>query len=176
MTNQTNDQISSYITFELGEETFASHVNNVVKILEMQKITEVPKAPDFMKGVINLRGSVLPVIDTRIKFGFDPKPYTEKTCILVLSIQIEDEPAEVGAIVDAVCDVLEYPAGEILPPPNLGSRYKTDFVDGVMKLNNRFIMILNMNSVFSTYEIINLKTKAQAVEDQTEGKNQLKED
>lgn len=172
MTNQTNDQISSYITFELGGETFASHVNYVVKILEMQKITEVPKAPEFMKGVINLRGNVLPVIDSRIKFDFEPKPYTDKTCILVLSVRIENEATEVGAIVDAVCDVLEYPAGDILPPPNLGSRYKSDFVDGVMKINDRFIMILNMSSVFSTDEIIKLKTRAKSIENQTEEKNQ----
>jgi purine-binding chemotaxis protein CheW len=174
MTNETNYQISSYLTFMLGEETFASHVNNVVKILEMQKITEVPKAPDFMKGVINLRGSVLPVIDARIKFGFKPLPYTEKTCILVLSIRIENEPAEVGAIVDAVLDVLEYPAGKILPPPNLGSRYKADFVDGVMKINEKFIMILNMDSVFSTDDIIHLKSKSETIQEETDNKN-LKE-
>jgi len=171
--NEANHQISSYLTFKLGEETFASHVNNVVKILEMQKITEVPKAPDFMKGVINLRGSVLPVIDARIKFGFKPLPYSEKTCILVLSIQVENELTEVGAIVDAVLDVLEYPAAEILPPPNLGSRYKTDFVDGVMKLKEKFIMILNMNSVFSTDDIINLKTKTEAIENETEKQPQV---
>jgi len=171
--NEANHQISSYLTFKLGEETFASHVNNVVKILEMQRITEVPKAPDFMKGVINLRGSVLPVIDARIKFGFKPLPYSEKTCILVLSIQVENELTEVGAIVDAVLDVLEYPAAEILPPPNLGSRYKTDFVDGVMKLNEKFIMILNMNSVFSTDDIINLKTKTEAIENETEKQTQV---
>ncbi len=175
MTNQTNHQISSYITFVLGEETFASHVNNVVKILEMQKITEVPKAPDFMKGVINLRGSVLPVMDARIKFGFKPQPYTDKTCILVLSILIQDESTEVGAIVDAVLDVLEYPAGEILPPPNLGSRYKADFVDGVLKLNDQFIMILNMNSVFSTDDIIHLKNKTQPIEEEAENKNKQQE-
>lgn len=154
-----NEEIRThhYLTFNLGGETFGSHVNNVVKILEMQKITEVPRAPEFMKGVINLRGNVLPVIDARIKFGMHPTPYTDKTCILVLNIEIDNEKVEVGAIVDAVMDVLEFPEDKIQPSPGLGSKYKSGYIDGVMKYREEFIMILNMNSVFSVQEIISLK-------------------
>lgn len=148
-----------YLTFVLGGETFASHVHNVIKILEMQKITEVPQAPGFMKGVVNLRGNVLPVIDARIKFGMQPAPYTEKTCILVLSIELENEQVQVGAIVDAVLDVVEFPEDQVKPSPGLGSKYKSDFIDGVMKLSDSFIMILNMNAVFSVQEIIKIKEK-----------------
>lgn len=164
MSDIQNDKINHYLTFNLGEETFASHVNNILKILEMQKVTEVPKSPHFMKGVINLRGNVLPIIDARLKFGIEPKPYTDKTCILVLSIIIEKETVEVGAIVDAVMDVIEFQKEHIKPSPRLGSKYKSDFIEGVMEINNKFIMVLNMDSVFSTDEIIDLKDKIEFTE------------
>ena len=157
MSDIEENQINSYLTFKLGEETFASHVTSVLKILEMQKITEVPKTPEFMKGVINLRGNVVPVIDARLKFGMEATAITEKTCILVLNIEIEDEQVEVGAIVDSVMDVIEYPKENIKPSPSLGSKYKSDFIEGVMKLNDQFVMVLNMDSVFSTEEIIDIK-------------------
>ncbi|MCF8364158.1 MAG: chemotaxis protein CheW [Bacteroidales bacterium] len=160
MNENDENQINHYLTFKLGDETFASHVNNILKILEMQKITEVPKSPEFMKGVINLRGNVLPIIDARLKFGIKPMPYTDKTCILVLSIIIEKESVEVGAIVDAVMDVIEFQRDNIKPSPSLGSKYKSDFIDGVMKIDDKFIMVLNMDSVFSTNEIIDLKDTA----------------
>ncbi len=151
---------NSYLIFELGNELFASHVKNVLKILEMQKITEVPKAPSYMKGVINLWGNVLPIIDTRQKFGMTAVEYTSKTCILVLSIKIDDEKTDIGAIVDSVQEVLEYDPENIKPSPSLGSQFKSEFIEGVMKINDKFIMVLNMDKVFSTDEIIELKEKA----------------
>lgn len=180
MSEQEDIKIDHYLTFVLGNETFASHVNHVTKILEMQKITEVPRAPEFMKGVINLRGNVLPVIDGRIKFGLQPKPYTDKTCILVLNIRLEGEQTMVGAIVDAVLDVIEFPEENIKPSPALGSKYSSDFIDGIIKVNEEFIMILNMDAVFSAQEIIELKTGEEtAIEDSpvknTESKNQNQE-
>jgi purine-binding chemotaxis protein CheW len=161
MSDSQKQVLNSYLTFKLGGEMFASHVENVIKILEMQHITEVPRTPPFMKGVINLRGNVLPVIDARIKFGIPQTEYTQKTCILVLNIRIEEEQVDVGAIVDAVHDVLEYDQDKILPPPGLGSKFKSGFIDGVMKVNDKFIMILNMNSVFSTEEIIDLQEQTE---------------
>lgn len=159
MSDKDEQKTNHYLTFKLGDETFASHVDSVTKILEMQKITEVPRAPEFMKGVINLRGNVLPVIDGRIKFGMKATPYTDKSCILVLNLSIDNDQVEVGAIVDAVMNVVEFPEEAIKPSPGLGSKYKSDFIDGVMKLNDEFIMILNMNSVFSAEEIIQLQTE-----------------
>ncbi len=170
MSNNGEKQINSYLTFMLADETFASHVNFVLKILEMQKITEVPKAPEFMKGVINLRGNVLPIIDARLKFGMKQTAYTEKTCILVLSIEIDKDKVEVGAIVDAVLDVIEYQKENIKPAPSLGSKYKTDFIEGVMKLDNNFVMVLNMDAAFSTEDIIHLPNKTENPE--TENKEQ----
>ncbi len=163
--NQENlTKINSYLSFKLGEEEFAAHVGKVLNILEMTKITEVPKAPDYMKGVINLRGTVLPVIDTRIKFGMTPTVYTTNTCIIVLDIDVDGDSIHVGALVDAVQAVLEIEKSQILPPPSIGSKYKSDFIEGVANIDEKFIMILNMDSVFSTDEIVSLKDKTDETE------------
>lgn len=142
--------VNSYLSFKLGKEYFAAHVNNVLNILELTEITEVPRAPSYMKGVINLRGTVLPVVDTRLKFGMSETEYTQDTCILVLNVVIDDEAIDVGALVDSVQEVLEINDSDILPPPSIGNKFKTEFINGVINLNDEFIMILDMNKVFST--------------------------
>lgn len=159
MDENSNSKINSYLTFKLGEEEFAAHVSKVLNILEMTKITEVPKSPNYMTGVINLRGSVLPVIDTRIKFGMTPTEITANTCIVVMDIDLEGESVHVGALVDSVQAVIEFGRDKILPPPSLGQRYRSDFLEGVVNIQDSFIMILNMDAVFSTDEIIDLNEK-----------------
>ncbi len=155
--NKTTTAIRSYLTFKLGEELFAVHVGKVLNILELVKITEIPRSPDYMKGVINLRGSVLPVIDTRIKFGMSPTVYTQNTCIIVLNVDIEDEIVDVGALVDSVQEVLEVDDEQIQPPPSIGAKYKSEFINGMIKNDDIFIMLLNMDKVFSTDEVIELQ-------------------
>jgi purine-binding chemotaxis protein CheW len=150
MANQTT---SSYLTFKLGDEIFAAHVSKVLNILEVPKITKVPKSPDYMMGAINLRGNILPVIDTRIKFGMPTTEISTNTCILVLDINIEDEPVQVGAIVDAVQEVLEFDEKVLLPPPSVGSRYKSEFIENVVQNNDEFIMVLNMDLIFSVDDL-----------------------
>lgn len=163
--NQDNlSKINSYLSFKLGEEEFAAHVGKVLNILEMTKITEVPRAPEYMKGVINLRGTVLPVIDTRIKFGMTATEYTTNTCIIVLDIEMDGESIHVGALVDAVQAVLEIDKGAIMPPPSIGSKYKSDFIEGVANIDEKFIMILNMDAVFSADEITSMKDKTEETE------------
>jgi len=157
-------KINSYLSFKLGEEEFAAHVGKVLNILEMTKITEVPKAPVYMKGVINLRGTVLPVIDTRIKFGMLPTIYTANTCIIVLDIELDGESIHVGALVDSVQAVLELDNNQIMPAPSIGSKYKSEFIEGVANIDDKFIMILNMDAVFSNDEISNLKDKTEETE------------
>lgn len=149
-------KINSYLTFKLGEEKFAAHVSKVLNILEMTRITEVPKSPDYMTGVINLRGSVLPVVDTRIKFGMTPTEFTPNTCIVVMDIDLEGESVYVGALVDAVQAVIEIEDQDILPPPSLGTKYRSEFIVGVANVNDSFVMILNMDEVFSTEEIVSI--------------------
>ena len=153
-------KINSYLTFKLGEEEFAAHVGKVLNILEMTKITEVPKSPDYMKGVINLRGSVLPVIDTRIKFGMTPTEYTPNTCIVVMDIDMDGDSIHVGALVDSVQAVLEIEDTQILPPPSIGHKYRSEFIEGVANINDSFIMILNMDEVFSSEQVHDMHDKA----------------
>jgi len=150
MENENLEILNSYLSFQLGNEIFAANVSKVLNILEMTKITKVPKAPDYMKGVINLRGTVLPVIDTRIKFGLTETVFTSNTCILVLDIEIEGEKLHVGGLVDSVQEVLEIEPKNILPPPNIGNKYRSQFINGMYKINEEaFIMMLDMDKVFS---------------------------
>jgi purine-binding chemotaxis protein CheW len=157
-------RINSYLSFKLGDEEFAAHVGKVLNILEMTRITEVPKAPEYMKGVINLRGTVLPVIDTRIKFGMTKTEYTTNTCIIVLDIDVDGETIQVGALVDSVQAVLEIEKSTILPPPSIGSKYKSEFIEGVANIDEKFIMILNMDAVFSTEDVTFMKNKTEETE------------
>ncbi|NJK98462.1 MAG: chemotaxis protein CheW [Bacteroidales bacterium] len=149
----TASKINSYLTFKLEDEIFGANVSKVLNILEMTKITKVPKAPNYMKGVINLRGAVLPLIDTRIKFDMGETTYTTNTCILVLDIDMGGESVHVGALVDSVQEVIEIDEATIQPPPSIGSKYKSEFIEGMAKVNEEFIMLLNMDLIFSTDEL-----------------------
>lgn len=153
----TQLDIHSYLTFQLNDELFSVNVGKVIEILEVPKLTKVPQAPDYMAGVINLRGNVLPVIDTKIKFGLGVTTLQQKTCIVVLEVSIEDETLYVGALVDSVLDVLELVGDKILPPPTVGIKYRPEFIVGIGKVNEDFIMILNIDKVFSTDELTILK-------------------
>jgi len=153
MSNEIKSKINSYLTFKLGEEYFAANVSKVLNILEMTKVTKVPKAPNYMKGVINLRGSVLPLVDTRIKFDMPETEYTTNTCILVLDITLNNETVHVGALVDSVQEVLEFDDALIQPAPSIGTRYRSEFIEGIAKVEDEFIMILNMDLIFSTDEL-----------------------
>jgi purine-binding chemotaxis protein CheW len=150
-------KINSYLTFKLGEEVFGANVSKVLNILEMTKITKVPKAPVYMKGVINLRGSVLPLIDTRIKFDMSETEYTTNTCILVLDIDMNGDSVHVGALVDSVQEVIEIEDSQISPPPSIGSKYRSEFIEGMAKIGDEFIMLLNMDLIFSANELSLLK-------------------
>jgi len=163
-------KINSYLSFKLGEEEFAAHVGKVLNILELTKITEVPKAPDYMKGVINLRGTVLPVVDTRIKFGMTPTEYTNNTCIVVMEVELDNDIVQVGALVDSVQAVREIDDTQIQPPPSIGSKYKSEFIYGMVKVDEKFIMLLDMEKVFSSDEIVSLQEKT------TEGKSAIDKD
>ncbi len=157
MDKETLIASNSYLTFKLEDELFAAHVSKVLNILELMRITKVPKAPDYMKGVINLRGSVLPVIDTRIKFGLSPTEFTIYTCIIVMNITIDGESVNVGALVDSVQEVIEIEKDSILPSPSIGNKYKSEFIQGMMKWGEQFIMLLDVDKVLSTEDIIALK-------------------
>ena len=152
---------NSYLTFKVGEEEFGAHVSQVLNILEMTKITEVPKTPDYMKGVINLRGTVLPIIDTRLKFGLPEAEYTSNTCIVVMDLDFNGDTVHIGAIVDEVLSVVEIEEGQIEPPPSIGNRYKSDFIHGMAKVEENFVMLLDMQQILSNTELSEISGKAE---------------
>jgi purine-binding chemotaxis protein CheW len=157
MSTEKNLGVQTYLSFRLSEETFAINVSKVLNILEMGDITRIPKAPEYMKGVINLRGTVLPVVDLRIKFGLPEKEATVDTSIIVLSIDLNGEAVLVGTLVDAVKEVLELKSEDIAPSPKIGAKYNSGFIDGMWRMNDKFIMILDIDKVFSTDEVIDFK-------------------
>ena len=152
--SQLTETLNSFLTFRLGDELFAANVGKVLEILEIPKITKVPRSPVFMRGVANLRGNVLPVIDTRLKFGLPSTADTINSCVLVLSVALEDRLITLGAIVDGVQEVLEISADSIQSVPLVGARYKTEFIDGMVKWNDQFIMLLNLDLIFTAEEAL----------------------
>lgn len=146
-------ETTQYLTFKLDEEVFALDVAKVREILEESSITKVPQTPDFMRGVINLRGSVVPVIDLRLKFGMSRTEKTVNTCIIVVEVQLEDEVIVLGALADSVQEVIEMESGQIEAAPHIGTRLNTDFIKGMGKMDNRFVMILDIDRVFSGTEL-----------------------
>jgi len=149
----------TFLTFSLGQENFAIDVEHVEKILEYQPVTEVPKAPVYMLGVFNLRGEVIPLVDTRIKFGMERTEITTSTCVLVITINSEGEKIKLGALVDSVNEVIKQSTKDILPIPTIGKQSKTEFLHGVLKIADRFILLLNADKIFSVDEIIELKAE-----------------
>jgi purine-binding chemotaxis protein CheW len=158
MNSDYSGKIESYLTFKLDDELYAANVNNVISIIELTKITKVPRTPDFIKGVINLRGTVLPIIDMKIKFGLPPTEFTSNTSILVLDIQIDNELVKLGAIVDSVQEVLEISQNDILPAPSFGSNYQSEFVEGMYKNDDAFILILNIGRIFTEDELTTISS------------------
>jgi Chemotaxis signal transduction protein len=146
-------KMNSFLTFKIDEEIYAANVSKVLSILELTKITKIPRTPDYIRGVINLRGTVLPIVDLRIKFGLSPTEFTSNTCILVLEITMESTIVKIGALVDAVQEVLELEDNDIMPAPNFGAKFKSEFIDGMYKAENSFIMILNMDMIFTHDEL-----------------------
>ena len=144
---------NQYLTFTLGEEKYAIDVSKVKEVLELVSITRVPKTPEFMKGVINLRGSVVPVIDLRLKFDLDELEDTVDTCIIVLEIKLEDETIVIGAVADSVQEVIELTPENIEPAPKIGTRLNTDFLNGMGKYNDKFLMVLNIDKVFTSEDL-----------------------
>jgi purine-binding chemotaxis protein CheW len=137
----------------LGAEVFAREVKKVREVLDFTTITKIPRTPEFLRGVINLRGSVVPVVDLRLGFGLDSVEPTVNTCIIVVEVVMAQETIIVGALADAVEEVIDIDASDIQPPPRLGSAIQTDFIQGMGKRENGFLMILNIDRIFSTGEV-----------------------
>ena len=142
-----------YLTFALGEEVFALETGSVREVIELVSVTRIPKTPPFMRGVINLRGHAVPVVDLRIKFDMPTAHDTVNTCIIIVDVEVEGESCSMGAIVDSVREVFEMTSDQINPPPRMGTSIRADFIRGMGKQNEEFIMILDIGKVFSQEEL-----------------------
>ena len=150
-------EVTQYLTFKLGEEIFGVDVSQVQEILELTPITRIPQTPPFMKGVINVRGKVVPIVDLRLKFGMEEMEGTVDTCIVVVEVAMEGETMVLGAVADSVDEVIDQQPDQIEPPPRIGTNLNTEFIKGMGKRDDHFIIILDINKIFSTDEIAIVK-------------------
>jgi purine-binding chemotaxis protein CheW len=144
---------SQYLTFKLGDEVFALDIGKVREVLDFTLIAKVPQTPDFMLGVINLRGTVVPVVDMRLKLAMTETETTVNTCIIIVEIEIDAEVTVLGALVDSVQEVMDLDPDQIEPPPRIGTRLNTKFIKGMGKREEKFLIILDVDKVFSADEL-----------------------
>jgi purine-binding chemotaxis protein CheW len=148
------NEITQYLTFRLDQEIFALDITKVREVLDLTTMTKVPRTPDFMRGVINLRGSVVPVVDLRLKFGMTPTERTVNTCIIIAEVSVDNDTVVLGALADSVQEVIDLDASSIAPPPRIGTKLRTEFIKGMGRQQDRFIIILDIDRVFSTDELV----------------------
>ena len=148
---------NTYLSFIVCDELFAVNVSKVLEVLQKQHITHVPNAPNYIRGIINFRGEVVPVFESRIKFNLPDRNDEAAFVIIVLDLSKEGEVFRIGAIVDRVKDVINIEDAEIKPVPAMSKEFNTDFLNGIFKLNNDFIMLLDVEKVFTGDELLGLK-------------------
>ncbi len=146
-------EANQYLTFTLGGEMFAVGILNVKEIIEYGSLTEIPMMPTFIRGVINLRGAVVPVIDLAARFGGKATEVARRTCIVIVEVQQDEGRHDIGIMVDAVSEVLEIAGSEIEPPPAFGAKIRADFIAGMGKVNAKFVIILDIMRVLSVEEM-----------------------
>jgi purine-binding chemotaxis protein CheW len=149
---------AQYLTFLLAGDAFAIGILSIKEIIEYGGMTPVPLMPDYIRGVINLRGAVVPVMDLMVRFGKPAAPVGKRTCIVIVEIAHGDEPQVIGVIVDAVQAVVEIAAADTLPAPSFGTRIDADFIEGMGKIDDRFIILLNVDRVLSTDQVSTINT------------------
>ena len=155
-------EVSQYLTFKLDAEVFALNVHKVREVLDYIDVTKVPRSPAFMRGVINVRGSVVPVVDMRLKFGMSATQRTVNTCIILVEIDLDGETTVICALADAVQEVFDLEPDQIEPPPQIGMRWRTEFIQGMGTRDEEFIIILDIDKVFSSEELLMVAENAAA--------------
>lgn len=148
-----DEEATQYLTFMLGKEVYAINILSIKEIIEFGHLTEVPKMPGFIRGVINLRGAVVPVVDLAARFGKASAAITRKTCVVIVEIAFEDGLHTVGVLVDAVNAVMDIEGRQIEPAPSFGAQIRNEFISGMGKVNDKFIIILDVSKVLSLDEI-----------------------
>ena len=149
MTNTQRSDQTQYLTFHLAGEEYAVGILKVKEIIEYGTLTRVPQTPAAVRGVINLRGNVVPVVDLAIKFGMPRSPLTNRTCIVIVEVDLDGEQSVIGIIADSVSQVVDLPSGDVLAPPAFGTRIRVDFLTGMGKSGNKFVLILDIEKVLS---------------------------
>jgi purine-binding chemotaxis protein CheW len=147
------EEVAQYLTFRLSGEMYAFTILNVKEILEYGNLTQVPMMPNFIQGVINLRGEVVPVINLARRFGTTVSTITKRTCVIIIEVQGDDRHQDFGVMVDSVSEVLEIQPADIRPAPGFGARIRTDFIRGMGKLGEDFVIILAEDKVLSVDEL-----------------------
>ena len=144
---------TQYLTFMLSKEVFALDISTVREVLDFSPPTRVPRSPDFLRGVINLRGSVVPVVDLRLKFGMPMTERTVHTCVIITEVTVDGETTVLGALADSVQEVLDLDREHIAPAPRIGAALKTEFIKGMGRRDERFVIILDIDRIFSAEEL-----------------------
>ncbi len=147
--DEEDTQRDRYFTFQVGAEEYGIEIMHVLEVVGLQKITEVPDMPDFVKGVINLRGQVIPIMDVRTRFGMKTVEYDDRTCVLVVNMQGQ----QIGLIVDKVSDVLDIPAGQVQPPPKVSNRPGSRYISGLGKVEEEVKILLDVQKLLYQEEL-----------------------
>lgn len=145
-----------YLTFLAARETYAMSIGRIKEIIEFGQVTAVPLMPAFIRGVINLRGAVVPVIDLSARLGFAPSEIQRRTCVVIVEIDHEGQCFDMGLMVDGVSEVLELGMGDLEPPPNFGARIRSDFIQCMARIRGRFVIVMRIEQVLSVEEVSEL--------------------
>jgi len=151
------DHVYQYLTFMLNTEVYGVNILNIKEIIDHGNITRVPMMPEFISGVINLRGSVVPVVDLAIRFSEKPSERTKRSSIVILEVKYEEQNLEIGVIVDVVNEVLDIFPSDIEPTPSFGTKIRTDFIGGMGKVNNQLLVLLDVEKILSIAELSAIK-------------------
>ena len=166
MAVSTITEMTQYLSFNLDDEIFAMDISKVREVLEFKSVTKVPQTPDFMRGVINLRGSVVPVIDLKKKFGMGETQKAVNTCVIITDVILDDETIVLGAMADSVEEVFDLEPENIEPAPRIGTHMNTEFLKGMGKKGDEFMLILDINKVFTSEELLDVQAGSEQMEEE----------
>jgi len=153
---EQRDSSGKYLTFSLMNELYGISVNAILQIIAIPQITPIPKTPKFVKGVINLRGKIIPVIDLRLRFGLEKTEYDERTSIIIIRTSVNDSEIYIGIIVDTVLEVLDIVNDQIEDKPSFGVKLDTDYILGMAKVKNKVVTLLDIENVLTREELVQL--------------------
>jgi len=153
MSVESITETTQYLTFKLDDELYALDISSVQSVLDFEKVTKVPRTPEFMNGVINLRGSVVPIVDVKLKFGMAKTVKTVDSCIIIVEMNLDGETVVLGCLADSVKEVIDIEPENIEPAPKIGTKLNTDFIKGMGKIGDEFIIILNFDKIFTSEEL-----------------------